>query len=402
MKLTRRCLRPTIGRLPGAKADSFGGLFRRSSKHPSRWLAVLSLLALAGPTAADDQVGPRAGKVYLTPGMAIYRAPNGDDLRGGPAIGLGYMVNDNLGLELLYSDVKVDRHGTVASRQDAHGGRGRKAELFWANALYKIGGTGKFQPFTLFGVGRTEIGGSNETEINVGAGVFTELNRRLSVRADLRAVHATDEGGIEPFAFIGLTASLGKIAPPPPPDSDGDGVTDPNDRCPNTPPGVPVDANGCPLDQDGDGVPDYLDECPGTIAGAAVDAEGCHFEDEQAISVEEVIEFDFDSSELRSSEYGAVRRIADFMRQHPEAEAVIEGHTDAMGTDRYNQRLSQERAQSVLDRMVDVEGIAAGRINATGYGETQPIADNDTEDGRQRNRRVVGKADGIRMVIRMK
>ena len=134
------------------------------------WLVMLGLLALSSPTVADESVGPRAGKVYLTPGMAIYRAPNGDDLRGGPAIGIGYMVNPNFGLELLYSDVKVDRDGVVASRQDASRGKGRDAELFWANALYKVGGTGKFQPFTLFGVGRTEIGGSSETEINVGAG----------------------------------------------------------------------------------------------------------------------------------------------------------------------------------------------------------------------------------------
>ena len=371
-------------------------------KRMSQWLAVLGLLTLSSPAVADEQVGPRAGKVYLTPGMAIYQAPDGDDLRGGPAIGIGYMVNRNLGLELLYSDVKVDRHGTVASRHDGSGGKGRKAELLWANALYKVGGTDKIQPFTLFGVGLTEIGGSNDTEVNVGAGVFAELSRRLSLRADLRAVHSTDEGGIEPFALIGLTASLGKIAPPPPPDSDGDGVPDPSDRCPNTPPGVAVDANGCPLDDDGDGVPNYLDECPGTIIGAAVDAKGCHFEDEEAVSAEVVIEFDFDSSELRTSEHGDVRRIAAFMREHPDADAVIEGHTDAMGTDRYNQKLSQERAQAVLDRLVDVEGIAASRITATGYGESQPIASNDTEEGRQRNRRVVGKADGTRMVIRMK
>ena len=371
-------------------------------KPMSRWLAMLGLLAISGLGIADEQVGPRAGKVYLTPGMAIYRAPNGEDLRGGPAIGLGYMVNRNLGLELLYSDVKVDRDGSVASRQDSSGGKGRDAELFWANALYKVGGTERFQPFTLFGVGRTEISGSNDTEINVGAGVFTELSRRLSMRADVRAVHSPDKGGIEPFAFIGLTATLGRTAPPPPPDSDGDGVADPNDRCPNTPPGVAVDADGCPPDDDGDGVPNYLDDCPGTIAGAAVDAKGCHFEDEEAISAEVVVEFDFDSSELRANEYGEVRRFAEFMHEHPEAEALIEGHTDSMGTDPYNERLAQKRAQTVLDRLVDVEGVAASRITVTGYGESRPIASNDTEEGRQRNRRVVGNANAVRMVIRMK
>ena len=368
----------------------------------SQWLAMLGLLVLSSPAAADEPVGPRAGKVYLTPGLAIYRSPAGEDLRGGPAIGLGYMVNGNLGLELLYSDVKVDRDGVVASRQDASGGKGRKAELLWANALYKMGGTGRLQPFTLFGVGRTETGGSNDTEINVGAGVFAELNQRLSVRADVRAVHSIDEGGIEPFAFIGLTATLGRIEPPSRPDSGGNGGAAPSDPCPNVPPGVAVDADGCPLDEDGDGVPDYLDDCLGTVAGAAVDAKGCRFEDEEAVSAVATIEFDFDSSELRDSEHGDVRRIAEFMREHPEADAMIEGHTDSMGTDRYNQRLSERRAQAVLDRLVDVEGIAASRITAIGHGESQPIAGNDTEEARQRNRRVIGKADGTRMVIRMK
>ena len=93
-------------------------------KPMSRWLALAGLLALSGPAAADQQVGLRAGKAYLTPGMAIYRAPDAEDLRGGPAIGLGYRVNRSLGLELLYAKVKVDRGGVVASRQDASGGKG--------------------------------------------------------------------------------------------------------------------------------------------------------------------------------------------------------------------------------------------------------------------------------------
>ena len=90
------------------------------------------------------------------------------------------------------------------------------------------------------------------------------------------------------------------------------------------------------------------------------------------------------------------------MRQHPQAEALIEGHTDSMGTDPYNERLAQERARTVLDRLVEVEGIAASRITVAAYGESRPIASNDTDEGRQRNRRVVGEANAVRMVIRMK
>ena len=156
------------------------------------------------------------------------------------------------------------------------------------------------------------------------------------------------------------------------------------------------------MDGDGDGVPDYLDDCPGTLAGAVVDAKGCHLETTEDVSMEVVIHFDFDSAEVRSNHYGDIRRIAEFMRTYPDAAAVLEGHADARGTNTYNQQLSERRANAVLSRLVDVEGIAPDRIRATGYGETRPLADDNTEESYQRNRRVRAKADGTRVVIRMK
>lgn len=358
-------------------------------------LAALLLLTFSnGTQAAQDAAGPKAGKAYLTPGLALYRAPDGDDYDGGAAIGIGYMVSEELGFELLYSSMDAHFNSPTGKVQE-------DADLLWLNMLYKTGRGEWWQPFLLFGGGRTEIGRAEDAQINIGVGVFGKVNHRFSYRADVRAVHSTDEGGIEPFAFIGFTASLGDVEPPPL-DSDGDGVVDGADRCPDTPTGVAVDANGCPLDGDGDGVPDYLDDCPDTPAGAVVDAKGCHLETTEDVSMEVVIRFDFDSAEVRSNHYGDIRRIAEFMRTHPDAAAVLEGHADARGTNTYNQRLSERRASAVLSRLVDVEGIAPNRIRATGYGETRPLADDNTEESYQLNRRVRAKADGTRVVIRMK
>ncbi|MCL7957677.1 MAG: thrombospondin type 3 repeat-containing protein [marine benthic group bacterium] len=175
-----------------------------------------------------------------------------------------------------------------------------------------------------------------------------------------------------------------------PTDSDGDGVYDGVDQCPNTPRGATVDATGCPLDSDGDGIYDGLDQCPGTPAGANVDDRGC------LISIELTdVEFEFDSFELTATAKTYVDRIAEEIMSQvdPQGQGRLElrGHTDSRGAESYNQMLSEKRAQSVLDEMLRVEpGLAAyrDRISAVGFGETQPIASNDTDEGRQRNRRV--------------
>lgn len=363
-------------------------------KHVWR-LGLTAALALGASAWAEGAAGPVPGKAYLMPGLAIYQAPDGDDYDGGAALGLGYMMREDLGLELLYSNMNA--------YFDTPDGRIKEdADLLWLNLIYRTGRSDWWQPFLLFGGGRSEIGGSDDAQFNIGFGVFGKINQRFSYRADIRAVHSSDAGGVDPFAFVGLTASLGEVAPPPPPDADGDGVPDQQDRCPDTPAGVRVDADGCPLDGDGDGVPDYLDDCPGTVAGAMVDSKGCHLETTEEVSMEVILEFDFDSAEVRSSHYGDIRQVAEFMRTYPDATAVLEGHADSRGPDAYNQRLSGRRANAVLARLVEVEGIAPNRLRAVGYGETQPLVEDSSKQGYQRNRRVRGKADGTRVVIRMK
>ncbi|MDZ7760709.1 MAG: OmpA family protein [Desulfovermiculus sp.] len=169
-------------------------------------------------------------------------------------------------------------------------------------------------------------------------------------------------------------------------DSDGDGVFDEYDECPGTPAGVQVDDVGCPVDSDGDGVPDYLDECPGTEAGVEVDDVGCPFPVSKSIK----ILFDFDKAVVKDTYHGELQRIADYLERNSGTDIVIEGHTDSVGPAEYNMRLSEKRAANVKAYLVDKLGIDADRLTAEGYGESRPVADNSTEEGRQKNRRVVG------------
>ena len=165
-------------------------------------------------------------------------------------------------------------------------------------------------------------------------------------------------------------------------DADGDGVPDYRDKCPNTPKGVRVDSDGCPLDSDGDGVPDYLDKCPNTPKGVKVDANGC------PLAMELKVNFDFDRSEVKPEYFDQVKKVADFMKENPKTSVVIEGHTDNVGTEEYNLKLSARRANAVAKLLTEKYGIAMDRMTAQSLGESKPIASNDTPDGRAQNRRI--------------
>ena len=110
------------------------------------------------------------------------------------------------------------------------------------------------------------------------------------------------------------------------------------------------------------------------------------------VRVELDVKFDFDKATVRPESYGEIRSLADFMQQYPQTTTVVEGHTDAVGSDQYNQRLSERRAQAVRDVLVQ-QGVDASRVESVGYGESQPIADNSTEAGRQLNRRVEAEVE---------
>ncbi|MFO7601523.1 MAG: OmpA family protein [Candidatus Desulfacyla sp.] len=162
-------------------------------------------------------------------------------------------------------------------------------------------------------------------------------------------------------------------------DSDGDGVPDYLDKCPGTPPGVEVDSRGCPLDSDGDGVPDYRDKCPGTPKGARVDTEGCWVIDEAF--------FDFDKRDVKPRFYPIFDEVVAILNNNPSLRIVIEGHTDNVGTEAYNRKLSEERAKAVQGYLVK-KGIQRDRLSTAEYGCSMPKASNETAEGRALNRRV--------------
>jgi len=177
-----------------------------------------------------------------------------------------------------------------------------------------------------------------------------------------------------------------------PMDSDGDGVYDGLDKCPNTPAGAIVDADGCPLDSDGDGVYDGLDKCPNTPEGIAVGSDGCPlaaplFVEEQKELVLEGVFFKLNSAELTLNSTEVLRQVADSLLAWPDVRMEIGGHTDSSGREQYNVELSYRRAASVRDYLIS-QGVPAGRLVVQGYGESDPIADNNTAEGRAKNRRV--------------
>ena len=109
----------------------------------------------------------------------------------------------------------------------------------------------------------------------------------------------------------------------------------------------------------------------------------------EKVSITLHVEFDFDKDSVRSEYHSDIKKVANFLKAYPKATAVLEGHTDAYGTDEYNLNLSKKRADSIKKYLVDKFGISASRISTRGFGESQPVASNKTKEGRQQNRRVV-------------
>ena len=134
----------------------------------------------------------------------------------------------------------------------------------------------------------------------------------------------------------------------------------------------------------------------GAVAPAPVPAPAPEPEPEapvaEVVRVELDVKFDFDKSVVKPNSYADVQNLADFMKQYPQTTTVVEGHTDSVGPDAYNQKLSQRRADAVKQVLVK-DGIDAGRVSSVGYGESRPVADNATDAGRAVNRRVEAQVE---------
>jgi OOP family OmpA-OmpF porin len=170
-------------------------------------------------------------------------------------------------------------------------------------------------------------------------------------------------------------------------DTDGDGVYDGIDLCRNTPEGVTVDRVGCPLDSDNDAVADYLDLCPGTPEGVIVDQDGCPLPGQNLLSLTGV-NFEFDKAVLTAEAKSILSEAVTLLKDTDDiVEVRVEGHTDSIGSEAYNQDLSQRRAESVVNYLTS-QGIDGRNLVPVGLGENFPVANNDTAEGRAANRRV--------------
>ena len=177
----------------------------------------------------------------------------------------------------------------------------------------------------------------------------------------------------------------------PDPDNDRDGVLDADDGCPDEAEDIDgfQDEDGCPdPDNDGDGVLDADDKCPNTPAGVVVSADGCPLVAEiKAEIVLEGVSFALNSADLTSSSYEVLDKVVESLVAYPAVWVEIQGHTDSTGSASYNLDISSRRAASVMNYLVG-KGIAPNRLNAVGYGEDLPIASNTEAKGRATNRRV--------------
>ncbi|MGB5211481.1 MAG: OmpA family protein [Gammaproteobacteria bacterium] len=267
----------------------------------------------------------------------------------------------------------------------------------------------------------TRIEDSQGAQSSFAFGLLTDLtsSQTIALRTEIRwrLDYSADSTEHDLIANVGLQIPFGGQPEPMAvvdPDRDGDGVPDSQDRCPGTPAGVYVDNFGCPLDADGDGVPDYLDKCPGTPPGTKVDASGCPLDsdgdgvldgddacpgtpagarvDTRGCEIKTVIrlpevEFQYNSATLTPASQATLNDAAATLVKNPGLKVEVAGYTDSAGADAYNLDLSDRRANSVRDYLIS-SGANPADLTAKGYGELDPIANNNTAEGRAKNRRV--------------
>lgn len=367
----------------------------RSAKTVLSLATLMLALAVPGVQAAED-----VGRVYVK-ALGTYIDADSDRLVDnevvGGTLGFGYSLSDHWNIEFDLQKLNLDG--------DPSGNPDQDQTAVNLNLMNIYNRSGLFAPYLLAGAGivNTDIDDGSQSnddlQLQGGAGVLTRLwGDRVSLRTEVLYRWQDASSSLsDVLVNAGFSVALGSkavvaapvaavVAAPVvvvPKDSDGDGVVDSADKCPGTVAGAVVDAQGCEIDSDGDGVVDRLDECPGTPAGAKVDARGC----EESLILRGVV-FDNDSSKLTGQSEMILDSVADILSKRTQFKQIeVRGHTDSVGTDKYNMSLSQRRADAVKAYLVG-KGLSAGLFTTKGFGESQHIAPNDTAEGRAQNRRV--------------
>lgn len=325
-------------------------------------LLILSALIAATATASarDHQV-----EAYLGVGRTIFGETLDDATQG--SFGLGYVINDQVTLELVASEYHSQIENTNIDV------RGTQYRL---DGFYHFGDSFS-RPYISIGAGNQRLspeGGdpSHQDMVNLGVGLKHRFARNWEWRTEVRAFNSVDEHFTDVNFSTGISFLFGHSEKPA--------------AAPTPAPAPAVDP-----DTDGDGVPDSRDKCPNTARQYKVDADGCPMELTEAVSIDLEVTFDYDSAVVKDEYMNEVRKVAEFMNQYLNTKVSVEGHTDSRGSDAYNKALSQRRADAVREVLIQRMNIEADRVTAVGHGEEKPVADNNTADGRAANRRVVAE-----------
>jgi OmpA-OmpF porin, OOP family len=331
--------------------------------------AICLMMAMPGAVSA----GERAGAVGVSLGAGVHVFDNQQDIRKDAlgTLGLGYGITDRLATEIVFGfggfDHKYfDREHCCCSEDDV------RAYMLRGEALYHFRPEGKLVPFIAAGIGGVRVEGDHYADdeyftLNYGAGVKYYVSDNIAFRGDARHVYAPEDYHNNFSATVGLHFNFGgraKAAPAV--------VEAPR---PEPTPILVVE-----------------ERTPGEVAVRPVEIEDFESRppaDGEKLSIDLKLEFALDSAEIRPEDRAKLDKLGHFMVQYPETRAIVEGHTCNLGSAAYNFDLSWRRARSARDYLARNFDIAPERLEARGYGLTQPIADNATEAGRRMNRRVL-------------
>jgi OOP family OmpA-OmpF porin len=330
---------------------------------------ILSTVACATMMLAANadykyEITPTVGGVYTEGNLGLDR----NYANGGLSLGFNQFDSfiDQVELGFLRSIEDVNYEG---------GNEDSGITRIFTNLVKEYDLTSDVSLYTLVGAG-VEIfdneANGNEDGIfgNYGAGVKYKIADQFALKFDVRHLIEADHGDNNLLYNLGFSVPFGEVSKPAPVVAAPAPVV--------TKPAPVVQA---PKDTDGDGVLDSLDQCPDTMKGAKVDTVGC------MTLVNLNINFDNASAVIKDSYNTRINEFAKVMKSNPKLKANIEAHTDSVGTDAYNQKLSEKRAASTVNALKAL-GVDAARIKAVGYGETKPVASNTTAEGKAQNRRV--------------
>ena len=341
-----------------------------------RRLAVIALssLGLLQMAQADETVVDK--RWYVAP-YGTFLQPGGDRQSNngwGGGMGFGKMIDKHFNVELkgFYQNLSGGTYGG----SDMTGGIAEAQYYFMRD---------KFQPYTVFGLGGMNTSHNGKAGAGLigeaGAGLAYEVSDNFLIRSDVRYRYNQNfNANLQPGTneFHDMVVNVGFVIPfgakPKPVVAEA----------PPPPPPEPVAVADCStMDDDHDGVNNCDDLCPTTLPGVPVSIKGCWIVD---------VKFDFDKYNIKPEYFANLDNAAKKMREHPEKAIEVQGHTDNVGTFKYNQRLSERRALAVQKYLS--EGSGRSDITAFGFSFSKPIDTNDTAAGRANNRRVQLEIEG--------